>query len=182
MSTKDTPRPFHKTLPAVSLTRANAQRQAKQAQAEADARKPEAIKVFDRQLYRLLFLTIASKVMDGSPGSLRVEFERLAVPAGLTLRNQKGVQFWTKPPRTLHGPNNFQTYFGIAGEPIRCKDTCGLTGHLFDNETSHDPATIREYIAMWSADIEDSRERERSRYAIRQDHRGGASSITYPSW
>ena len=179
---RQTRQPVSKTFPAMSVTRAQEQRQAQQVQAEREARKPEAIKTLDRQLHRLKFLAIAVKFMNGQPGSLRREYDKLAASTGLTLRRQKGVLYWTRPPKTLNGSNNFENHFGMAGEPMRCKETCGLSGHLFDDDTRHDAAAVREYIELWQADLEARRQRENQQYAVRSTSDGGAVSTIYPSW
>ena len=174
-------RPVVQTLPAVSHTRARQIRESEALQAERNALKPDAIKALDRQLHRLKFLGIAVKLMNGSGGSLRREYDKLAASAGLTLRRQKGIEYWTKPPKTLHGSGNFENHFGICGEPIRCKDSCGLSGHLFDDIT-HDAAKVREYLELWETDITARRDRELEQYLTQAKARDGSISTNWPAW
>ena len=146
-------------------------------------KRPDQIKVFDRQIYRLKFLGIASKAMNGKPGSLRQEYEKLAGPGGLTTRKQYGVEYWTAPPKNWKVLSVFHSHFGMPGEPAGCKDAFGLTGHLFDDATKHDPANVRQYAENWIAELERQRAVERQKYVTQiHDRNSGVTQINGPSW
>ena len=146
-------------------------------------KRPDQVKVLDRQIHRLKFLVIASKAMNGKPGRLRREYEKLAGPGGLTSHKPYGVEYWTAPAKNWKEFSTFKSHFGMPGEPADCKDTFGLTGHLFDDTTKHDPASVRQYAENWIAELERQREAERKKYTTQvHDRNSGVIQTFSPNW
>ena len=139
------------------IERGNAESYRKEQQRErrkrAELSAPPAVVVLKRNIYRTEMLLRAAKMATKKPGSLRRAFEKLAAPIVMIDSDQTGVEYWLQPPAKFFYQSPFHSFFGFVGVPAECKDDHGLTGDLFDDETPHDPASLRAYIQMWLDDL-----------------------------
>ena len=119
------------------------------------------------------------------PGDLRRKFESLALADGAIQASETGIEYWTAGRLRFASASDFQLTFGFPGDPAACRETFGLSGHLFA-DTIHDANSVAEYVTAHRAEIE-ARRAEFARQNTRLDRgtlsgRGNDGISLPPTW
>lgn len=169
-----------------NIERENAKKYRKEQQRKrrklAEASTPPAFILLKRNIYRTEMLLRAAKMATKKPGSLRRTFEKIAAPIVMIDSDQTGVEYWLQPPAKFFYQSPFHSFFGFVGVPAECKDGQGLTGDLFDDETPHDPASLRAYIETWLDELNRQVMVLRNSHTQIEEFGNGVTQTFTPNW
>ena len=143
-------------------------------------RPPAEVMRLDLNMARCEKLLLAAKMADGKPGSIRRNYENVALPLAMIGKPQTGAPYWTKMGKAGSDPSPFDAHFGFPGNIVECRESCGLAGHLFDDETAHDRDNLVNFVKLWIADTKTRREQMRTAATVTKGVPGVTPVQTFP--
>lgn len=148
------------------------------------ANAPAEVQEIDLALYRIKYLKMAARMVT-KPGELFTKFIAIAEPMALIPERLCNRINWrvNKPDHWADLPE-FDAYFGLPGDPSLSAEDCGLDGHLFNETSAHDSASLIEYIDQWVDELESRRAAIVEQHTTRIDYGGatGAFQSVPPNW